>query len=153
MHERGINMRYLGIILAQLDYGVGAWHTTLLEVLSRAAKVHLRQTMRDTDSAYLGEAMSHFLNCLIGSATSPIGRKKGKGKEKRHHFSSTLTSSRLWAAIATTCQTNFFCVISERVLKSAVSYQHNLLHAHTHTSDDPRCFHVLVLLPFFRNDL
>mmetsp|Transcript_2830 Transcript_2830/g.8459 ORF Transcript_2830/g.8459 Transcript_2830/m.8459 type:complete len:1154 (-) Transcript_2830:1358-4819(-) len=119
MHERGINMRYLGIILSQLKYGNGNWHIVLLELLSRAAKFHLRKTLQGARRAHVAVTVSHFLNCLVGEVSSPIGRKKGKNKDRKQLFSSTLTSERLWDHIVATCRTNFFCNIDANIFETA----------------------------------
>ena len=71
LHNRGINIRYLGVIatmlgkVPQLSY----IHTIAVsEVLTRAAKHIFVTYMQNLDMTCLSVAVAHFLNCLLSSS-------------------------------------------------------------------------------------
>ena len=73
LHNRGINIRYIGVIatmlgkVPQLSY----IHTIAVsEVLTRAAKHIFVTYMQNLDLTCLSVAVAHFLNCLLSSSPS-----------------------------------------------------------------------------------
>lgn len=82
MHSRGINMRYLGHVVATIDQfskspegeareaagNLGALKSIVLqEMVYRASKHVLRRLVRNLLPEHVPCAVSHFLNCLIGT--------------------------------------------------------------------------------------
>jgi len=75
IHSRGINVRYLGKIVAMLSnvpqleyiYVIG-----VSELLVRAAKHIFTTYMQSVEIMGLSAAVAHFLNCLLGSNSSPL---------------------------------------------------------------------------------
>lgn len=117
MHNRGINIRYLGRLadmlapMEQLKY----LHAVVVgELLTRAAKHLLTTYLQGVDPTNMAAAISHFLNCFLAAPTvnvqAPVSsdelksnRKKGKRKGRHNLFSvqdtnewASLTSRSLW---------------------------------------------------------
>lgn len=75
IHSRGINVRYLGKIVVMLSnvpqleyiYVIG-----VSELLVRAAKHIFTTYMQSVEMMGLSAAVAHFLNCLLGSNSSPL---------------------------------------------------------------------------------
>jgi protein TIF31 len=85
MHSRGINMRYLGLLAATIDQfskspegeareASGALRAlksiVLQEMVYRASKHVLRRLVRDILPEEIPSAVSHFLNCLLGTGVN-----------------------------------------------------------------------------------
>uniref|UniRef100_A0A0K2T2F5 Clustered mitochondria protein homolog n=1 Tax=Lepeophtheirus salmonis TaxID=72036 RepID=A0A0K2T2F5_LEPSM len=70
LHNRGINLRYLGAIanmlskVPQLEY---IYSIAVSEVLTRCAKHIFTSYMQNIELTYLSSAMSHFLNCFLSN--------------------------------------------------------------------------------------
>ncbi|XP_033112149.1 clustered mitochondria protein homolog [Anneissia japonica] len=123
LHQRGINMRYLGSIAdivknaALLTY---LYKLLISELITRAAK-HLYKTyMQGVGMVNLAAAKTQFLNCYLSSFANPVpaktdeemnghGKKKNKKKKNRaiptiaydNNAWTNLTPSDLWANIKT----------------------------------------------------
>ncbi|WAR03982.1 CLU-like protein [Mya arenaria] len=89
MHTRGINMRYLGKVtetFAKYKSVSYVYTICISELITRAAK-HLYKThMQGVDSRTVATAISHFLNCLLGSFPNPspgVTVDEGKTKKKK----------------------------------------------------------------------
>lgn len=78
LHARGINMRYLGHLAAAIDgfsknenqvggHLAALKDIVLHEMVFRAAKHALRRNVRDLLPEHVPAAVSHFLNCLLGT--------------------------------------------------------------------------------------
>ncbi|XP_064460809.1 clustered mitochondria protein homolog [Ornithodoros turicata] len=95
LHGRGINIRYLGTLVnmissvEQLKYLQGI---AMCELVCRSAKHVFATYLQGVEACHLAQAMSHFLNCLLGSApcTAPLtedrtngGRRRGR-RQRRH---------------------------------------------------------------------
>ncbi|XP_075746494.1 clustered mitochondria protein homolog [Rhipicephalus microplus] len=111
MHNRGINIRYLGRLadmlapMEQLKY----LHAVVVgELLTRAAKHLLTTYLQGVDPTNMAAAISHFLNCFLAAPTvnvqAPVScdelksnRKKGKRKGRHNLFSVQDTSE--WASL------------------------------------------------------
>ncbi|KAF8458391.1 clustered mitochondria-domain-containing protein [Terfezia claveryi] len=72
MHKRGINVRYLGIIATKASEQGSKLDSiriiTLQEMIARASKHMLNALLRNLPQPLAPYAVSHFLNCLIGTA-------------------------------------------------------------------------------------
>lgn len=120
LHNRGINIRYLGKIadmvakIPQLQY----FHTLAVsEILCRSAKHLFMAYLQGVETVLHASAISHFLNCLLSSATSlppPVAseelhlkssKRKGKKRNKQNPFSTQetewalLTPASLWQSL------------------------------------------------------
>jgi len=109
IHNRGINMRYLGKIadmlskVPQLEYV----HTiAVAELVMRSSKHLFTVFLQGMDMLSLSGSISHFLNCLLSSCPTPsctvpdqIHKKRNKNKSKKSTKTSPLapTDSVEWA--------------------------------------------------------
>ncbi|CAM0142559.1 Intracellular distribution of mitochondria [Umbelopsis sp. WA50703] len=76
MHQRGINMRYLGKIveLVELSKDNRLGHVRVIavqEMITRASKRILRNLLSDCSMCDVAACVSHFLNCLFGAKFNP----------------------------------------------------------------------------------
>ena len=113
LHNRGINIRYIGIIatmlakVPQLSY----IHTIAIsEVITRSAKHIFTCFMQNLDMTCLSAAVSHFLNCLLSSSSvvvtnvpdelksSKSRRNKRKGKQSSGNVQQTSESE--WTSMS-----------------------------------------------------
>ncbi|XP_074045317.1 clustered mitochondria protein homolog isoform X2 [Macrotis lagotis] len=98
MHQRGINIRYLGKVLdfvlrsparPQLDhiYKIG-----ISELITRSAKHIFKTYLQGVELSGLSAAISHFLNCFLSSFPNPVAhlpadelvsKKKNKRRKNR----------------------------------------------------------------------
>jgi protein TIF31 len=129
IHNRGINMRYLGKItgmlqkVPQLEY---VYTIAATELVMRAAKHLFTAYLQGLDMLSLASAVSHFLNCLVSSCPSPStnipdqlnskkrSRNRSKNKAKQSPLTPTdsvewamLTPKLLWAQIKGECKAYF----------------------------------------------
>merc|ERR1719295_714061 len=109
IHNRGINMRYLGKItdmlskVPQLEY---VYVIAVSEVVMRSAKHLFTLFLQGMDMLSLSCSISHFLNCLLSSCPTPsctvpdqIHKKRNRNKSKKSTKASPLapTDSVEWA--------------------------------------------------------
>ncbi|KAL0272408.1 UNVERIFIED_CONTAM: hypothetical protein PYX00_005387 [Menopon gallinae] len=110
LHNRGINIRYLGKIVAmlskvkQLDY---LYSIAISELITRAAKHVFTTYVQSTDMMNLSASVSHFLNCFLSSCQMPhpqqttdeLQSKTTKKRNKRRGRSNPLhqTDTTEWA--------------------------------------------------------
>jgi len=101
IHNRGINMRYLGKIadmlakVPQLEYV----HTiAVAELVMRSSKHLFTVFLQGMDMLSLSGSISHFLNCLLSSCPTPsctvpdqIHKKRNRSKSKKSTKTSPLT--------------------------------------------------------------
>ena len=101
IHNRGINMRYLGKIadmlskVPQLEYV----HTIAVsELVMRSSKHLFTVFLQGMDMLSLSCSISHFLNCLLSSCPTPsctvpdqIHKKRNRNKSKKSTKASPLT--------------------------------------------------------------
>lgn len=89
MHTKGINMRYLGKVTEMLTkYPILSYvHTIAVgELITRAVKHLFKTYMQGVDMMSLSSAVSHFLNCFLGSFTTPhaqLTAEELQGKKAR----------------------------------------------------------------------
>lgn len=71
MHQYGINIRYLGHLIGQIDKNNHLNIFLLLEkaLIVRCLKHILRETIREYKESNLALVISHFLNCIFGNQT------------------------------------------------------------------------------------
>uniref|UniRef100_A0A4W4HUI2 Clustered mitochondria protein homolog n=1 Tax=Electrophorus electricus TaxID=8005 RepID=A0A4W4HUI2_ELEEL len=122
LHQRGINVRYLGSVLefvdkmpakVQLDhfYRIG-----ITELITRCAKHIFKTYLQGVELSALSAAVSHFLNCFLSSypdavahlpADELVSRKKNRKRRNRvpgagdNTAWANLTPSELWKSIGT----------------------------------------------------
>jgi len=112
VHNRGINMRYLGKIttmlakVPQLEY---VYTIAVSEVVMRSAKHIFTVYLQGLDMLSLSCAVSHFLNCLLSSCPTPTtaipdqlhSKKRSRNRSKKQPKQSPLTptDSVEWANI------------------------------------------------------
>uniref|UniRef100_A0A3B3VY47 Clustered mitochondria homolog n=1 Tax=Poecilia latipinna TaxID=48699 RepID=A0A3B3VY47_9TELE len=78
IHQRGVNVRYLGAVLKELDEMEEreklshVQRISISEVITRSAKHIFRTYMKDVEPAAFSAAVSHFLNCLLSSSSAPV---------------------------------------------------------------------------------
>nr|XP_040036639.1 clustered mitochondria protein homolog isoform X1 [Gasterosteus aculeatus aculeatus] len=75
LHERGVNVRYLGTLLRELDKVEDTGRLdhiqriSISEVITRSAKHIFRTYLQNVEPAAFSAAVSHFLNCLLSSSS------------------------------------------------------------------------------------
>lgn len=140
MHNRGINMRYLGKLATLLSMREDLEHVykiSVMEIIVRTAKQVFKIHLQSATLRTLSVAISHFLNCFLSLYPNPqpqlppeeIMSRKKKSKRKPQksltNGASTvpwaaLTPEELWKSIAEETQKNFGfelkCVNSEEAV-------------------------------------
>ncbi|KAK3085037.1 hypothetical protein FSP39_023311 [Pinctada imbricata] len=74
LHQKGINMRYLGKVAEVLKKYPSVQYVytiVITELVCRSTKHIFKAYMQGVDMMNLSAAISHFLNCLLGSFPSP----------------------------------------------------------------------------------
>ncbi|XP_057695489.1 clustered mitochondria protein homolog isoform X1 [Corythoichthys intestinalis] len=128
LHQRGINIRYLGTVLefvdktpakAQLEhfYRIG-----IIELITRCAKHIFKTYLQGVELSALSAAVSHFLNCFLSSfpdavthlpADELVSRRKSRKRRNKVPGSgdntawASLTPSELWKNIASEAQSYY----------------------------------------------
>ena len=80
LHNRGINIRYIGVIsnmlskVPQLSY---IHAIAVSEVIGRSAKHLFTSYLQGLDMTCLSAAISHFLNCFFAANTQPVALSVG----------------------------------------------------------------------------
>ncbi|XP_061683095.1 clustered mitochondria protein homolog isoform X1 [Syngnathoides biaculeatus] len=132
LHQRGINVRYLGTVLefvdktpakAQLEhfYRIG-----IIELITRCAKHIFKTYLQGVELSALSAAVSHFLNCFLSSfpdavahlpADELVSRRKNRKRRVKLPGSgdntawASLTPSELWKNIASEAQSYYHFTI------------------------------------------
>nr|XP_057936568.1 clustered mitochondria protein homolog isoform X1 [Doryrhamphus excisus] len=132
LHQRGINIRYLGNVLefvdktpakAQLEhfYRIG-----IIELITRCAKHIFKTYLQGVELSALSAAVSHFLNCFLSSFPDAVAhlppdelvsRRKNRKRRNRVPGSgdntawASLTPSELWKNIASEAQSYYHFTI------------------------------------------
>ncbi|XP_009467312.1 PREDICTED: clustered mitochondria protein homolog [Nipponia nippon] len=128
MHQRGINMRYLGKVInfitktpgrAQLDH---IFKIGISELITRSAKHIFKTYLQGVELSGLSAAISHFLNCFLSSFPNPIAhlpadelvsKKKNKKRKNRNLGNAdntawaSMTPQELWKNICSEAK-NYF---------------------------------------------
>ncbi|XP_038614939.1 clustered mitochondria protein homolog isoform X2 [Tachyglossus aculeatus] len=111
MHQRGINMRYLGKVVdcviksparPQLDH---VYKIGISELITRSAKHIFKTYLQGVELSGLSAAISHFLNCFLSSFPNPVAhlpadelvsKKKSRKRKSRTPGGADSTA---WAAL------------------------------------------------------
>ncbi|XP_076025104.1 clustered mitochondria protein homolog [Genypterus blacodes] len=123
LHQRGVNVRYLGSLLEELDrmeHRERMSHVqriAISEIIIRSAKHVFRLYLQDVEPAAFSAAVSHFLNCLLSSSSclpdsgSDELLSRRRSRRRRSHGSrvalltdsvwARLTPSDLWSRVKT----------------------------------------------------
>ncbi|XP_057207169.1 clustered mitochondria protein homolog isoform X2 [Triplophysa rosa] len=128
LHQRGINVRYLGTVLdfvdnmspkAQLEH---IYRIGISELITRCAKHIFKTYLQGVELSALSAAVSHFLNCLLSSfpdavahlpADELVSRRKNRKRRNRvpgggdNTAWASLTPSELWKNIASEAQSYY----------------------------------------------
>ncbi|XP_034556183.1 clustered mitochondria protein homolog isoform X1 [Notolabrus celidotus] len=128
LHQRGINVRYLGTVLefvdktpakAQLEhfYRIG-----ISELITRCAKHIFKTYLQGVELSALSAAVSHFLNCFLSSFPDAVAHlppdelvSRRKSRKRRNRVPgggdntawASLTPSELWKNIASEAQSYY----------------------------------------------
>ncbi|RVE64763.1 hypothetical protein OJAV_G00129250 [Oryzias javanicus] len=129
LHQRGINVRYLGTVLEFVDktpaktqlehfYRIG-----IIELITRCAKHIFKTYLQGVELSALSAAVSHFLNCFLSSFTDAVAHlppdelvSRRKSRKRRNRVPgggdntawASLTPSELWKNIASEAQSYFY---------------------------------------------
>uniref|UniRef100_A0AAX7T2P7 Clu domain-containing protein n=1 Tax=Astatotilapia calliptera TaxID=8154 RepID=A0AAX7T2P7_ASTCA len=107
LHQRGVNVRYLGTILRELVFSpLPLQRICVSEIILRSAKHIFRTYLQDVEPAAFSAAVSHFLNCLLTSSScfpdsfSDELLSRRRSRRRRSHGSRvTLLSDSVWARL------------------------------------------------------
>ncbi|KAF4789699.1 Clustered mitochondria protein like protein [Turdus rufiventris] len=144
MHQRGINMRYLGKVIsfisktpgrAQLDH---IFKIGISELITRSAKHIFKTYLQGVELSGLSAAISHFLNCFLSSFPNPIAhlpadelvsKKKNKKRKNRNLGNAdntawaSMTPQELWKNICSEAKNYFdFSLECENADQAAEMY-------------------------------
>ncbi|XP_068126337.1 clustered mitochondria protein homolog [Hyperolius riggenbachi] len=144
MHQRGINMRYLGKVIdivnkfpvpTQLDH---VYKILISEVITRSAKHIFKTYLQGVELSGLSAAISHFLNCFLSSfpnsvahlpADELVSKKKNKKRKNRNLSSAdntawaSVTPQELWKNFCTEAKAYFdFSMECENVDQAVETY-------------------------------
>merc|ERR1719382_930611 len=141
IHNRGINMRYLGKItemlakVPQLEY---VHVIGVTEVVIRSAKHLFTHYLQGMDMLSLAGSVSHFMNCLLSSCPTPsavvpdqMHKKRSRNKSKKSAKQSplapsdsvewaSLTPKTLWAQIRQEAKSYFNWTLEQDNVDSLV---------------------------------
>ncbi|KAL6098779.1 cluh [Pungitius sinensis] len=112
LHKRGVNVRYLGTILRELDKveDIGRLdhiqRISISEVIIRSAKHIFRTYLQNVEPAAFSAAVSHFLNCLLSSSSCAtdsssdelLSRRRSRRRRSNGSRVASLTDS-VWARL------------------------------------------------------
>uniref|UniRef100_A0A6Q2YP14 Clu domain-containing protein n=1 Tax=Esox lucius TaxID=8010 RepID=A0A6Q2YP14_ESOLU len=146
LHQRGVNVRYLGTLLEVLENTVERERLSHLqrvavsEVITRCAKHIFRTYLQAVEPSALSAAVSHFLNCFLGPS-SPLSDSasflppdelltRKRSRRRRSHGNrvsmvsestwAKLTPSDLWCLVRTEARQYFQYTLHWCVIDEAV---------------------------------
>ncbi|XP_070773586.1 clustered mitochondria protein homolog [Enoplosus armatus] len=146
LHQRGVNVRYLGTLLKELDRVEERGRLShiqrisISEVIIRSAKHIFRTYLQDVEPAAFSGAVSHFLNCLLSSSScfpdscSEKLLPRRRSRRRRSHGSRVsltdcvwvrLTSSELWGRIRTEAGDYYHYTIDSESIEEVIE-KHSL---------------------------
>ncbi|XP_058489809.1 clustered mitochondria protein homolog isoform X1 [Solea solea] len=147
LHQRGINVRYLGTVLqfvdktpakAQLEH---IYRIGITELITRCAKHIFKTYLQGVELSALSAAVSHFLNCFLSSFADAVAHlpldelvSRRKNRKRRNRVPgggdntawASLTPSELWKNIATEAQSYYHFTIQCESVDQVVE-KYNLL--------------------------
>ncbi|XP_037123717.1 clustered mitochondria protein homolog isoform X2 [Syngnathus acus] len=132
LHQRGINLRYLGTVLEFVDktparsqlehiYRIG-----IIELITRCAKHIFKTYLQGVELSALSAAVSHFLNCFLSSFPDAIGHlpadelvSRRKSRKRRNKIPgsgdntawASLTPGELWKNISSEARSYYHFTI------------------------------------------
>uniref|UniRef100_A0A087XWW2 Clustered mitochondria homolog n=1 Tax=Poecilia formosa TaxID=48698 RepID=A0A087XWW2_POEFO len=148
IHQRGVNVRYLGAVLKELDEMEEreklshVQRISISEVITRSVKHIFRTYMKDVEPAAFSAAVSHFLNCLLSSSSAPVpdscsdelpSRRRSRRRRTqsdRANFPTSslwakLTSDDLWSRIKTEAEDYYHYTFKSESIEEEIE-KHNL---------------------------
>nr|XP_057943587.1 clustered mitochondria protein homolog [Doryrhamphus excisus] len=134
LHQRGVNVRYLGTLLRQLDKMEDSrkhhhvQRVCVSDMVTRSAKHVFRTYLQEVEHATLSAAVSHFLNCLLMSSTLDssdqiLSRRRSRHRHRSHcrrAASATwarLTPSELWVSIRADAEDYYHYTLDRAVME------------------------------------
>ena len=113
LHNRGINIRYLGKVtnlLAKIPELKYLHSVAVMELISRSMKHIFISYTQSVETIYLSSSVAHLLNCFLSSCPNPhppikndeLAAKKRKRRNTSSHVNSdwtTLTPKSLWSQL------------------------------------------------------
>uniref|UniRef100_A0A672SX22 Clustered mitochondria protein homolog n=1 Tax=Sinocyclocheilus grahami TaxID=75366 RepID=A0A672SX22_SINGR len=157
LHQRGINVRYLGTVLEFVDnmpakaqiehiYRIG-----ISELITRCAKHIFKTYLQGVELSALSAAVSHFLNCLLSSfpdavahlpADELVSRRKSRKRRNRvpgggdNTTWASLTPSELWKNINSEAQSYYHFSLQWPVATRLSFYNFDSRHKPAFTEED-----------------
>ncbi|KAL3970877.1 ribosomal protein S6 kinase alpha-1/2/3/6 [Sarotherodon galilaeus] len=147
LHQRGVNVRYLGTILRELgrvEERRRLGHIQRIcvsEIILRSAKHIFRTYLQDVEPAAFSAAVSHFLNCLLTSSScfpdscSDELLSRRRSRRRRSHGSrvallsdsvwARLTSGELWGRIRVEARDYYHYTFDSESIDEVIE-KHNL---------------------------
>ncbi|XP_038565524.1 clustered mitochondria protein homolog [Micropterus salmoides] len=147
LHQRGVNVRYLGTLLRELDRVdergrlSHIQRISISEVIIRSAKHIFRTYLQDVEPAVFSAAVSHFLNCLLSSSScfpdscSEKQLPRRRSRRRRSHGSrvssltdgvwARLTPTELWSRVRTEAGDYYHYTIDSESIDEVIE-KHNL---------------------------
>ncbi|XP_074529061.1 clustered mitochondria protein homolog [Halichoeres trimaculatus] len=142
LHQRGVNVRYLGTVLQELDRMVEKerlshiQRLSISEVIIRSAKHIFRTFLQDVEPAAFSAAVSHFLNCLLSPsscvpdscADELLSRRRSRRRRNHGGRVATLTDSvwtrlnpsELWVKIKTEAEKYYHYTIESESIDEVI---------------------------------
>ncbi|MQL94255.1 hypothetical protein Taro_026906 [Colocasia esculenta] len=77
LHAHGINIRYLGKVALMIKHLPHLWDMFTTEIIVRSAKHIFKDILRESQDHELGSAISHFLNCFLGTVSYADSKARG----------------------------------------------------------------------------
>ncbi|XP_044079217.1 clustered mitochondria protein homolog isoform X2 [Siniperca chuatsi] len=147
LHQRGVNVRYLGTLLRELNKVEERGRLShiqrisISEVIIRSTKHIFRTYLQDVEPAAFSAAVSHFLNCLLSSSSCVPGSCSDKvlprrrSRRRRSHGSrvdsltdsvwAKLTPSELWGRVRTEAEDYYHYTIDSESIDEVIE-KHSL---------------------------
>ncbi|CAJ1065548.1 clustered mitochondria protein homolog isoform X2 [Xyrichtys novacula] len=132
LHQRGINVRYLGTVLDFLDKTPAKaqlehfFRIGISELITRCAKHIFKTYLQGVELSALSAAVSHFLNCFLSSFPDAVAHlppdelvSRRKSRKRRNRVPgggdntawASLTPSELWKNISSEAQSYYYFTI------------------------------------------
>ncbi|XP_077995621.1 clustered mitochondria protein homolog [Glandiceps talaboti] len=147
MHQRGINIRYLGKVAELVSKAPTLsylYKLLVTEIISRSVKHLFTSYLQSVSPVSLSAALSHFLNCYLSSSSSPQAQKpdekpfhthnkKRKNRKKSRYISAlghdstvwtTMTPAEMWTNIKAEAKEYYMFTVECESVDSAVEKYH-----------------------------
>uniref|UniRef100_H3DFC0 Clustered mitochondria homolog n=1 Tax=Tetraodon nigroviridis TaxID=99883 RepID=H3DFC0_TETNG len=143
LHRRGVNVRYLGTLLMELELVEEkgplshVQRISLSEIIIRSAKHIFRSFLQGVDPAALSAAVSHFLNCFLSSSPccldscsdELVSRRRSRRHRRSHRGRaaslkdntwSKMTPAELWSRIRSEARDYFHYRINSESIDEVI---------------------------------